>query len=262
MSPKTSNWIPRKRIDLAAGVALVLAALGLIGSTWSPAMLVFLVPALGAGWVAFVMLRIRHQLSPSGGNWEQRIHQQVVSRLALAADKQASALDIGCGDASLLVTLLDQSPGVSATGIDFWGANWDYAQAACEARLSSLGYRAAFHRMDAARLAFPDESFDIVVSVMCFHEVRAPDVAMRGPLVALSEALRVLAPGGSYVFIDRFGDPADYGDGTELMTILEATTGLRREPLVPTLGIPWPLNTKRSLGPVEMLSGQKPSAPS
>lgn len=258
MSAGISSWIPRKRIGFAVALALAFAAAGVIGSMWSPAALALLVPALGAGWVAFVMLRIRRQLSPQGGGWQRRIHELVVARLALSSGSQGSALDIGCGDASLLVALLEHAPAVTATGIDFWGSNWDYAQSACESRLSGLGLRATFRRMNAARLEFPNESFDIVVSVMCFHEVKTPPGAtIRGPLLALSEALRVLRPGGIFVLVDRFGAAADYGDPTDLAALLQPATGLRRESLVAALSVPWPLNTKRALGPVEVLSGKK-----
>jgi SAM-dependent methyltransferase len=258
MSAPTSSWIPRRRIRGAIGLAMGFAVVGLVGCLWSPVALVLLVPALGAGWAAFVMLRIRWQLSPGGGGWERRIHELVVSRLSLPSSSEVSALDIGCGDASLLVTLLAHAPAVTATGIDLWGANWDYAQSACEARLMSLGLRATFRRMDAAHLAFPDASFDVVVSVMCFHEVRAPvGASVRGPLVALSEALRVLRPGGAFVLVDRFGDAADYGNAADIQAVLRSATGLRRESLVSTLAVPWPLRTKRALGPAEVLSGRK-----
>ncbi|MDQ0465015.1 SAM-dependent methyltransferase [Caulobacter ginsengisoli] len=258
MTARTSNWIPSRRIRFVAGLALAFAAAAAVGSRWSLLALLLLVPALGAGWAAFVMLRIRRQLSPGrGGGWERRIHELVVSRLGLAPDSRAAALDIGCGDASLLVALLDHAPAVAATGVDYWSGSWDYAQAACEARLSRLGLKAAFQRMDAARLVFPDASFDAVVSVMCFHEVKAPrGVKMRGPLLAVSEALRVLRPGGAFVFVDRFGDAADYGEPAGLAAVLPVA-GVRRESLVATLGVPWPLNTRRSLGPVEVISGRK-----
>ncbi len=258
MDAEPSNWIPRRRIRIAVGLALAFVVLALAGSLWSPFALLLLMPALGIGWVAFILMRIRHQLSPGGGGWERRIHDAVIERLALPVESKAAALDVGCGDASLLIALLDHAPGVTATGVDYWGANWDYAQSACEARLAVQGLAATFRRMDAARLDFRDATFDLVTSVMCFHEVGAPEgAAMRGPLVALSEALRVLRPGGRFVLIDRFGDAADYGDPTELTAVLATTEGLCREPLVTTLGVPWPLSSKRSLGPVDILSGRK-----
>jgi len=257
VSAATSGWIPRRRILVAVGLALGSALAALVGCLVSPAALVLLVPALGAGWAAYVMLRIRWQLSTGGGGWERRIHELVVSRLSLPADSQASVLDIGCGDASLLVALVERAPGVGVTGVDLWGADWDYAQSACETRLTNLGARATFRRMDAACLDLPDGCFDAVVSVMCFHEVRQlVDSRGRGPLLALGEALRVLRPGGAFVLVDRFGDTSDFGDADELEGVLRLTTGLRRESLVATLGVPWPLRTKRALGPVEVLAGQ------
>jgi len=260
MSDGTSNWIPRKRIHFVVSLALALVLAGIAGALWSPLALVLLLPAAGAGWAAFVMLRIRRQLSARGGGWERRIHDLVVSRLTLAPNSQASVLDIGCGDASLLIALLQHTPSANAIGVDHWGANWDYAQSACEARLAQLGLRAAFRRMDAARLDFANESFDAVVSVMCFHEVRAPrGVKMPGPLLAVSEALRVLRPGGAFVLVDRFADAADYGTPAELAAILQAATDLHRESLVTALTVPWPLRTRRALGPVDVISGRKPS---
>ena len=255
---ETSRWIPRRRIRFAVGLSLAFALAGVVGNLWSPIALALLLPALGAAWTAFVMLRIGRQLSPGGGGFERRIHELVVQRLSLSSDARVGVLDIGCGDASLLIALLAHAPAVNATGVDLWGANWDYAKAACEARLARLGLRATFRRMDAARLDFPDASFDAVVSVMCFHEVRAPRGAtMRGPLVALGEALRVLRSGGVFVFVDRFADTADYGDAAGLAAVLRPTSELRRESLVTTLGVPWPLRSKRALGPVDILSGRK-----
>jgi len=261
MTARPSNWIPSRRIRQAWALALGVAAAAAVGGLWSPFFLLLLVPALGAGWAGFVMMRIRHQLSQGGGDWEHRIHESVIARLALPDAAQASLLDIGCGDGSLLIALLDKAPGLDATGVDFWGRDWDYAQAACEARLAAQGRQAEFRRMDAAQLTFADECFDLVVSVMCFHEVRAPDgAATRGPVTAVREALRVLKPGGAFVLVDRFGDRADYGDPADLQTVLAVAIDLRRDPLVATLGIPWPLNTRRAMGPVEMISGRKPKS--
>ncbi|MDB5680010.1 class I SAM-dependent methyltransferase [Sphingomonas bacterium] len=244
MDHETSNWIPSRRIRFVVLLALGFVALAIIGSLWSLFSLVLLIPAAGAGFAAFVMLRIRRQLS---SGWQQRIHDAVADRLALMPDASATILDIGCGDASLIATLLANTPGLAVTGVDFWGDGWDYTQSACEARLPG----ATFRRMDAGALDFPDARFDCVTSVMCFHEVGEP-------LTAVSEAFRVLKPGGRFVLIDRFRDASDYGDPAALDTLLAATTDLRREQLVATLGVPWPLNSKRSLGPVDILTGRKP----
>ncbi|HEX2590387.1 MAG TPA: class I SAM-dependent methyltransferase [Rhizomicrobium sp.] len=258
MSGETSNWVPSRRIRFTIGLALFIALIGIAASVWSPFALLLLLPALGALWAAFIMLQIRRQLSSRGGSWEHRIHELVATRLALPSNADSAVLDIGCGDASLLITLLRQAPAIRATGIDYWGDNWDYAQAACETRLTRLGLNATFRRMDAAKLDFPDASFDAVVSVMCFHEVRAPRGAkLRGPLLAVSEALRVLKPGGTFVLIDRFADKKDYGAPSDLAALLCHTENLHEDSLVRTMRVPWPLSTKRALGPVTVLSGQK-----
>lgn len=248
----SSNWIPRRRIRLAMLIGTFFVVVAAMGGMRTPWAWLLLVPAAGAGVAVFIMLRIKAQLS---AGWQQRIHDLVADRLALAPDAEEAVLDIGCGDASLLTTLLRRAPGITATGVDFWGSGWDYAQSACEARLPD----ATFQRMDAGRLEFPEASFDCVTSVMCFHEVPVPDGAtLPGPLVAVTEALRVLKPGGRFVLVDRFRDARDYGDPAGLDAILASTADLRREQLVGALGIPWPLNAKRSLGPVDVLTGRKP----
>ena len=254
----TSNWIPHTRSRATLALMLGFALAAAIGSLWSSLALLLILPALAIGFVAFVLHRVRHQLSHHGGGWEGRIHQLVVSRLALPAGATASLLDIGCGDGSLLIATLQQAPGVHATGIDFWGGHWDYNKSTCETHLAHHGFRADFRQMDAAHLEFPDASFDIVVSVMCFHEVHAPAGADKpGPLVAIGEALRVLRPGGTFVFADRFANAVEYGGAPALEAALQATSGLRRERLSELVEVPWPLKTKRALGDVEIVSGRK-----
>lgn len=255
MTGGAADWIPRRRVRVVLALAAGLAVAGFAGGAWKAPLGVLMIPAAGLAWIGLVMTGVRRQLSHG---WRDRIHQAVVARLNLDAESTGQALDIGCGDASLLVALLQTSPRLSVTGIDYWGRSWDFAQAACEARLKGLGLAGAFRRMDAGRLEFADASFDLIVSVMCFHEVRAPrGAAARGPLLAVREALRVLKPGGRFVLVDRFADAGDYGPPAELEEVLRGLADLRIEPLAPALGMPWPLNTRRAMGAVEMISGRK-----
>lgn len=255
MTAETSRWIPRRRIRIAFVVAAVLFAAAVAGALVSQLALLLLLPALMAAATGLVMLRVRYQLSPRGGGFEQRIHSLVVDRLP---DAPLRVLDVGCGDASLIMALLERAPQLAATGVDLWANAWDYAQAACEERVTRRGWHVTFRRADAARLDFADGSFDFVSAVMCFHEVRAPaGESTRGPLLAIREALRVLRPGGHFVFIDRFRDASDFGDSAALSENLAAAASVRRAALVPTLRVPWPLSSHRALGPVDVISGQK-----
>jgi SAM-dependent methyltransferase len=258
-STAVSKWIPRRRIAIARGITIGLLTAGVIGGLWWWPAFALVVPGLGAAWVAFILTRIRSQLSATGAGWEHRIHELVTTRLGLAPGSSAVVLDIGCGEAGLIAELLNRSPALHATGVDLFAPNWDYSQASCEARISALGHHATFQRMDAAHLDFPEATFDAVVSVMCFHEVHSTDPARpSGPLLAVKQALRVLRPGGRFVLIDRFADPKAYGPSGALEAVLgDEATDITTKPLVASLGIPWPLNSRQSLDPVQILTGTK-----
>jgi ubiquinone/menaquinone biosynthesis C-methylase UbiE len=103
-------------------------------------------------------------------------------------------LDIGCGSGALTIGLAKALSTAQVTGIDFWGADWEYSKDQCErnARIEGVARRATFVRQGAASLQFDAAAFDVVVSCLTFHEVR--DVTDKSLVIA--EALRVLCPGG------------------------------------------------------------------
>jgi SAM-dependent methyltransferase len=258
--PTVSNWIPRRRIRIAATIAAGLTIGALTGVALSAFALVLLLPAACAAWAAHVMLSIRRHLSDNGGGTERRIHDLVVAQLALDPAAELDVLDIGCGDAGLIIRFHERSRSLRLTGIDLWGSGWDYELAICAQNVAREAFQASFERMDAARLAFPDATFDVVASVMCFHEVRIPGRQRHdGPVAAVREALRVLRPGGSFVLIDRFADPVEFGPSSLVDAALSEAVHVQRVPLGDLLELPWPLDSKHALGPVQVITGTRPT---
>ncbi|MCI0686339.1 MAG: class I SAM-dependent methyltransferase [Sporichthyaceae bacterium] len=108
------------------------------------------------------------------------------------------ALEIGCGTGFFLLNLkqagvldeghvTDLSPGMVA---------------AAERNAAGLGFTVSGRVADAESIPYPDASFDLVVGHAVLHHI--PDLP-----VAFREALRVLKPGGRFMFA---GEPTRYGD--------------------------------------------------
>lgn len=113
-----------------------------------------------------------------------------------------SALEIGCGTGFFLLNLMlggviDSAPGA--------GHVTDLSPGMVEvARRNavSLGFEIDGRVADAERLPYPDATFDLVAGHAVLHHI--PDVER-----ALREVVRVLKPGGRFVFA---GEPTRWGD--------------------------------------------------
>ena len=70
-----------------------------------------------------------------------------------------------------------------------------------------------FQKGDAAKLDFPDETFDAVVSNFVFHEVRTA----KDKRDVVRESLRVLKKGGAFSLQDMLAQKALYGDMEDLV---------------------------------------------
>lgn len=118
--------------------------------------------------------------------------QRIVSLLDL--DGSHRILDLGCGTGVLtrmIANRLDTAAGGAAVGIDA------AAGMIAVARKKRAAVNCIFQTMAAENLSFEDGAFDAVVSSLFFHHVPL-DLKAK----ALSEAWRVLRPGGQLVIAD------------------------------------------------------------
>ncbi len=205
------NWVPANMMKMLYGsdAAVLGAGLGAakLFHSRKPGLAVGLVLLPMLGMTAY-MQRCRNEFSFTKGGLMGRIHQNVADHLEW--DGRGELLDIGCGAGALGIRCIKAHPRAKLTGMDYWGAEWSYAQSQCEwnAEVEGVADRCRFLKGDAAHLDFEDGSFDAVVSNFVFHEVKSePDKH-----ALILEALRVLKKGGSFALQDMMSQKKLYGD--------------------------------------------------
>ena len=131
------------------------------------------------------------------------------------------ALELGCGTGFFLLNLMQ-------AGVANRGSVTDLSPGMVQAALRNaehLGLEVDGRVADAERIPYEDARFDLVVGHAVLHHI--PDVEL-----ALREVLRVLKPGGRFVFA---GEPTRVGDryarGLGALTWRAVTTVTRLPPL-------------------------------
>jgi arsenite methyltransferase len=127
-----------------------------------------------------------------------------------------NVLDVGCGRGLLLAGAAKRIAAVSgtghATGIDVW-SNVDMggnSSAATQHNLDLEGVSSSLCTLvsqPAQNMSFPDETFDVIVSNLCLHNIY--DVPTRRQ--ALLQIVRVLKPGG-IALISDYKRTSEYAD--------------------------------------------------
>lgn len=203
------NWMSNPVLYTIGGLLVVTGAVASLAST------VFHVTVLsGLALIAAISLLlllcwcgwIRRQYAFGGGGMMERVHHTVLSYLDF--DGQGQLLDVGCGSGALSIRAALTWPETKVTGMDYWGAVYNYSKALCEKNAASEGVasRCVFRHGDANHLDFPDESFDAVISNYVYHNVMGADMHK-----LLLESLRVLKKGGVFALNDDM-KPRLYGD--------------------------------------------------
>jgi SAM-dependent methyltransferase len=123
-----------------------------------------------------------------------------IDALELAGSEQV--LDLGCGRGAVLLTVARRLTTGKAIGLDLWQAKDQSGNTGAatwrNALVEGLSDRIDLVTGDMRALPFEDNSFDLVVSSLALHNV--PDTDDRRK--ALTEALRVLRPGGQLLIAD------------------------------------------------------------
>ncbi|WP_084955539.1 class I SAM-dependent methyltransferase [Thermoactinospora rubra] len=191
---------PAAFLGLVAG-ALVLAAL---------AALSFAEDVWFAG-IAFLLGAVYTALSAASHAYTTRRGKFAVWRGLLRLRGDERLLDLGCGRGAVLMTAATRLPEGRAVGVDLWRSR-DQPGNAARATVANAGREGVADRVelvtgDLRALPFGDEAFDVVVSSLAVHNIPGREGRSR----ALTEALRVLRPGGRLMIAD-FRHTADYED--------------------------------------------------
>jgi arsenite methyltransferase len=128
-----------------------------------------------------------------------KVWNRILDDLRLQGDE--TVLDMGCGRGAVLLAAAKRLPRGRAIGVDLWQADQtDNSPSATRvnAKLENVVDRIEVHTADMTALPFDDNSVDVIVSSLAIHNI--PTRA--GRRRALSEAMRVLRPGGRLAIAD------------------------------------------------------------
>lgn len=125
---------------------------------------------------------------------------QLLDQLNLRGDERL--LDLGCGRGAVLLMAAQRLTTGQAVGVDLW-RGVDQSGNSLEATrrnaiAEGVDERVELHTGDMTALPFGDDSFDVIVSSLAIHNISG----RVGREKAISEAVRVLRPGGRLMIAD------------------------------------------------------------
>ncbi len=241
MKPNYKNWVPK---GMLAGVLVATVITGILFYIFGVTDILTGVAKVVTELILGILLVLLIGYFCLCINWyrafsyngEKQIARRIIEGIAqyVVIPENGKGLDIGCGSGALTIACAKRNPNVSMTGLDRWGKEYaSFSKALCESNAQAKGVVAntSFVQGDACALAFEDETFDVVISNYCYHNIMGMD---RQDIIL--ETLRVLKKGGTFVIHDVF-IKQKYGDinkliaklkelGYETVDLIDTTNGI------------------------------------
>jgi len=212
------NWVSRKLLVIIFSVGLLA---GILAAIFSSIQILSLVLGIlgGITFIIFLYMSYAHyKLSSSGGDLQTRISELLTSKIP--PESKGRLLDIGCGSGVLSVEIALKYPDLQIDAVDYWGGSWGYSKESCEnlAKENKVNDKITFLKASASSLPFPNETFDIIISNMVFHEV----ADTKDKRDVIKEAIRTLKKEGLFIFQDQFKTQAIYGKTDDLLSYIQS----------------------------------------
>jgi SAM-dependent methyltransferase len=158
--------------------------------------------------------------------------ERIAADVAAVAPAGARVLEVGCGPGHLSIRLA-RHHGLEVTGLDLDPAMIARAQANGDGPGNGDQRRPSFLVGDVAALAFPDESFDLVVSTLSMHH-------WADSTAGLAEIGRALRPGARALIWDFRPGVRPHLFGPRHGHLPDPLEHTRRSPLQVAKATPWP----------------------
>jgi SAM-dependent methyltransferase len=159
------------------------------------------------------------------------LYRRIAADVAAVAPAGARVLEVGCGPGHLSIRLARH--GFALTGLDLGPAMITRARANADRPGNRDQRRPSFLVGDVAALAFPDRSFDLVVSTLSMHH-------WADPAAGLAEIGRVLRPGGRALIWDLRPGSGPHLFGPRHAHLPDPVEHTRGAPLRVVKATPWP----------------------
>jgi ubiquinone/menaquinone biosynthesis C-methylase UbiE len=157
---------------------------------------------------------------------------RIADDVAAVAPDRARVLEVGCGPGHLSIRLARQH-GLQVTGLDLDSAMISRARANADRPGGGHQPRPSLLVGDVASLAFPDQSFDLVVSTLSMHH-------WADPTAGLAEIGRVLRPGARALIWDFRPGLRPHLFGPRHAHLPDPVDHTRSSPLRVVSATPWP----------------------